>query len=332
MGSNKGVGLVFLGLVVGFFGVGRAQLSATFYDTTCPNVISIVRNVVQQAAQSDARIGASLIRLHFHDCFVDGCDGSLLLDSTSTIDSEKDAFPNQASARGFPVVDDIKTALESQCSGVVSCADILAIASEVAVVLAGGPEWSVLLGRRDGTTANRAGANSNLPGPRDGLSNITRMFSNQGLDTTDVVALSGAHTFGRAQCQFFNDRLYNFNSTGAQDSSMDSAYVTSLRGSCTNSTDDTTLFDLDPTTADGFDNNYYTNLQSNRGLLQSDQELFSIDGATVPIVQSFASSQSTFFDSFVNSIIKMGNISPLTGTSGEIRSNCRRVNGGQIQK
>ena len=48
----------------------NAQLNATFYDTTCPNASTIVRGVIQQALQSDIRIGASLIRLHFHDCFV----------------------------------------------------------------------------------------------------------------------------------------------------------------------------------------------------------------------------------------------------------------------
>ena len=64
-----------------------------------------------------------------------GCDGSLLLDSTDTIDSEKDAGPNSNSTRGFEVVDDIKTALESACPGIVSCADILAIASEASVYI-----------------------------------------------------------------------------------------------------------------------------------------------------------------------------------------------------
>lgn len=49
----------------------NAQLNATFYNNTCPNASTIVRNAVQQALQSDSRIGASLIRLHFHDCFVD---------------------------------------------------------------------------------------------------------------------------------------------------------------------------------------------------------------------------------------------------------------------
>ncbi|XP_011625273.1 peroxidase A2-like [Amborella trichopoda] len=319
--------LALLGLIVGLFGVGNAQLSASFYNTTCPNVTSIVRNVVQQAFQSDVRIGASLIRLHFHDCFVDGCDGSLLLDNSSSIVSEKDAVPNSGSVRGFPVVDNIKADLESQCPGIVSCADILAIASEVSVVLAGGPSWSVLLGRRDGTTANKDAANNNLPSPFEGISNISTKFSNVGLDTTDVVALSGAHTFGRAQCQFFRDRLYNFSGSGAADPTMNSSYVTTLQGSCPQSGGDTTLSDLDPTTPDGFDNAYFTNLESNRGLLQSDQELFSTSGATVSIVQNYASNQSAFFESFVKSMIKMGNISPLTGTNGQIRTNCSRVNG-----
>lgn len=48
-----------------------AQLSSTFYDTTCPNVSSVVHGVVEQALQNDDRAGAKLIRLHFHDCFVD---------------------------------------------------------------------------------------------------------------------------------------------------------------------------------------------------------------------------------------------------------------------
>lgn len=62
-----------------------------------------------------------------------GCDGSLLLDNSDTIISEKDAGPNANSVRGFEVVDNIKTALETACPATVSCADILAIASEASV-------------------------------------------------------------------------------------------------------------------------------------------------------------------------------------------------------
>ncbi|KAJ0020687.1 hypothetical protein Pint_31323 [Pistacia integerrima] len=52
------------------FEASSAQLSPTFYVNTCPNVSSIVRGVVEKARENDARIGAKLIRLHFHDCFV----------------------------------------------------------------------------------------------------------------------------------------------------------------------------------------------------------------------------------------------------------------------
>lgn len=64
-----------------------------------------------------------------------GCDASLLLDGTDTIDSEKGAFGNNNTARGFEVVDQMKAALEMACPGIVSCADILAIAAEESVFL-----------------------------------------------------------------------------------------------------------------------------------------------------------------------------------------------------
>jgi Peroxidase len=58
-----------------------------------------------------------------------------LLDDSDSIQSEKDALPNNNSLRGFDVVDDIKTAVENVCPGVVSCADILALAAEISVNL-----------------------------------------------------------------------------------------------------------------------------------------------------------------------------------------------------
>ncbi|KAJ6774437.1 PEROXIDASE 72-RELATED [Salix purpurea] len=56
------------------------QLNYKFYDYTCPNLTKIVRYGVWSAITNDSRMAASLLRLHFHDCFVNGCDGSLLLD------------------------------------------------------------------------------------------------------------------------------------------------------------------------------------------------------------------------------------------------------------
>jgi peroxidase len=63
-----------------------------------------------------------------------GCDGSILLDDTSSFTGEKTANPNANSVRGFDVIDTIKSQLESLCPQVVSCADILAVEARDAVV------------------------------------------------------------------------------------------------------------------------------------------------------------------------------------------------------
>lgn len=63
-----------------------------------------------------------------------GCDASVLLDSTSGNTAEKDALANANSLRGFYQIDQIKAQLESVCPGVVSCADILALTARDAIV------------------------------------------------------------------------------------------------------------------------------------------------------------------------------------------------------
>ncbi|KAH9314519.1 hypothetical protein KI387_023146, partial [Taxus chinensis] len=119
-----------------------------------------------------------------------GCDGSVLLDDSSTVTGEKTARPNANSVRGFEVIDTIKTQVEKACSGVVSCADILAIAARDSVVELGGPSWTVQLGRRDSRSASLSGANNQIPAPTSSLSSLITTFSNQGLSTKDMVALS----------------------------------------------------------------------------------------------------------------------------------------------
>ncbi|TVU33225.1 hypothetical protein EJB05_25015, partial [Eragrostis curvula] len=87
------------------------------------------------AVLAEGRMGASLLRLFFHDCFVQGCDASILLDDVGTFVREKTALENADSIRGYEVMDDIKLALETVCPGVVSCADILALAAHDGVNL-----------------------------------------------------------------------------------------------------------------------------------------------------------------------------------------------------
>ncbi|CAA2990524.1 lignin-forming anionic peroxidase [Olea europaea subsp. europaea] len=169
----------------------QAQLSSTFYDSTCPNALSTIRTSIRRAVSSERRMAASLIRLHFHDCFVQGCDASILLDDAPGITSEKTAGPNDNSARGYEVIDSAKSAVENICPGVVSCADILAVAARDASAAVGGPSWTVKLGRRDSTMATRSLVESNLPDARDDLRTLISTFSRKGLNERDMVVLSG---------------------------------------------------------------------------------------------------------------------------------------------
>ncbi|GKU94185.1 hypothetical protein SLEP1_g7712 [Rubroshorea leprosula] len=183
------------------------------------------------AQQNDARIGAKILLLHFYDCFVKGCDGSILLDNDSAngVTSEKYACPNANSVMGFDVFDHIKTALGNECPSVVSCADIFAIVSQF-------------------------------------------------LEHTPLVGLN-ASSF--PQALQFQQRWKSRPIPGHSTPGKTSGCLSS---------------------------SWYLN---NQGLLQTDQDLFSASGAdTVAIVDRFANSQSDFFDSFGQSMIKMGNISP----------------------
>ncbi|KAI0487949.1 hypothetical protein KFK09_027772 [Dendrobium nobile] len=296
----------------------KAQLSANFYAETCPNLQAIVRSAMAQAVSKEPRMAASVLRLFFHDCFVNGCDGSILLDDSSTFTGEKNAFPNRKSARGFEVIDAIKSSVEASCEATVSCADILALASRDGVYKLGGPKWTVALGRRDAISASQSTANNDLPAPSSSLSTLISKFAAKGLNARDMTALSGAHTIGQAQCQFFRPRIYNDNNT-------DPSFVTLRRGNCPRSGGDTNLAPLDLHSPNRFGSEYYKNLLGYQGLLHSDQELFS-NGTQDALVRQYSQNRDLFFSDFAAAMIKMGDITPLTGSDGEIRLNCRKVN------
>jgi len=181
----------------------------------------------------------------------------------------------------------------------------------------GGPSWTVPLGRRDSTNSSAALANSDLPAPQFNLSRLITAFGNKNLDPTDLVALSGAHTIGQAQCLNFRDHITEPN--------INPTFAASLRANCPATGGDTNLAPLDVTTPNTFDNAYYTNLLNQRGLLHSDQELFN-NASTDSTVRNFASNAAAFTTAFTTAMIKMGNLQPLTGTQGQIRRNCWRVN------
>lgn len=128
----------------------------------------------------------------------------------------------------------------------------------------------------------------------------------------------GAHTIGQAQCTTFRERVYN-------ETTIDSSLATSLKSNCPSTGGDDSLSALDAATPAIFDNHYFNNLKKNKGILHSDQQLFS-GGSTDSQVTTYGTRPITFAADFAKAIVKMGNLSPLTGTNGQIRTNCRKIN------
>ncbi|XP_047045111.1 peroxidase 5-like [Lolium rigidum] len=261
----------------------RAQMRVGFYDSSCPAAEIIVQQEVSKAVSANPGLAAGLLRLHFHDCFVGGCEASVLIDSTSGNTAEKDAGPNK-SLRGFEVIDRIKARVEQACFGVVSCADILAFAA------------------------------------RDALALLTKIFASKGLNQKDLVTLSGAHTIGGSHCSSFSSRLQSPSPT-APDPTMDPGYVAQLGQQCAGASPGA-LVPMDVVTPNTFDEGFYKGVMANRGLLASDQALLS-DGNTALQVVTYANDPATFQSDFAAAMVKMGYVGVLTGSSGKIRANCR---------
>ncbi|KAI3700010.1 hypothetical protein L2E82_44623 [Cichorium intybus] len=305
-------------------------LSVEYYKSTCPNAEAIVRKEMECAILSDPRNAAFILRLHFHDCFVQGCDGSVLLDDTVTFQGEKNAPTNFKALKGFDIVDRIKNKLESECPGTVSCADALTIAARDATILVGGPYWDVPVGRKDSKTASFAQVETNIPGANIGLLSIIAKFMYQGLSVTDMVALSGAHTIGMARCTNYRARIYgDYRITSLMNPIAESNLKT-LKSTCPKAGGrDNHVAALDYASPNLFDNSYYHLLLSGEGLLNSDQELYSsiLGVETKQLVKKYASDPIAFFEQFSESMVKLGNITnPETYVDGEVRKNCRFVN------
>ncbi|GAB2220125.1 hypothetical protein Droror1_Dr00007768 [Drosera rotundifolia] len=112
-------------------------LEWAFYDNSCPQVETIIRKHLEEVFEQDIGLAAGLLRIHFHDCFVQGCDGSVLLDGTAANPSEQQAPPNLSLRRGaLRAINDLQALIQEECGDqVVSCADIAAIAARDAVHL-----------------------------------------------------------------------------------------------------------------------------------------------------------------------------------------------------
>ncbi|PKI75155.1 hypothetical protein CRG98_004490 [Punica granatum] len=261
---------VFLGLlvVIQVFPSSVAASSTKYYDHSCPQLESLVTNAVKKAMKNDNTVPAALLRMHFHDCFIRGCDGSVLLNSTAKHTAEKDGPPN-ISLHAFYVIDNAKKAIEAACPGIVSCADILALAARDAVAL--------------------------------------QSFSQRGLSLDDLVALSGGHTLGFAHCSSFQNRIHKFSPTREVDPTLSSSFAASLRSVCPEHNALKNAGSTLDSTTTVFDNVYYKMLLQERSIFSSDQALLT-SPRTKALVSKFATSRQAFEKAFINSMIKMSSL------------------------
>ncbi|KAF7005086.1 hypothetical protein CFC21_020233 [Triticum aestivum] len=284
-------------------------LSYDFHALSCNNLQNMVREAVQGAMARDAGVVPGLLRLFFHDCFPQGCDASILLTGGN---SEQNMPQNGGLRRSvLDLIESIRATVHRACGPTVSCADITSLATKEAVMQSRLPGYDVPLGRRDSLAPATAQQVGILPGPDFNVQQLVRNFADRGFDKMDLVALSGAHTVGKASCGSFRNRA-----------GENADFVRMLQQVCARNPGH--LQDLDVTTPNTFDNRYFNNLQMGRGVLNSDMAL-THDGETKNWVNNFAGNQGWFFSQFSTSMRKLAHLPG--GNIGEIRNNCFRRNG-----
>ncbi|XP_062185664.1 peroxidase 19-like [Phragmites australis] len=309
----------------------RHGLSLDFYAKTCPAVDQIVANVTAARFRDYPAAGPAVLRLFHHDCFIEGCDASILIAPTANTGGagarppkvERDMEENKnLPQEAFDTVEMAKAAVESKCPGIVSCADVLALAARDYVQLAGGPYYPVKKGRKDSKVSLADKVRGSLPRANSTVDELLRVFAAKGLNPGDLVALSGAHTVGFAHCVHFLARIYDFRGTRRPDPLMDAGLVKALRMSCPSTGGSArVVVPFDVSTPFQFDHAYYANLPARLGLLASDQALF-LDARTRPLVQELAADKARFFQAFVASMDRMGSIRIKKGRKGEVRKVC----------
>ncbi|CAL0302950.1 unnamed protein product [Lupinus luteus] len=297
-------------------------LVMNYYKETCPQAEEVIREQVKLLYKRHKNTAFSWLRNIFHDCAVQRCDASLLLDSTRRSLSEKET-DRSFGLRNFRYIETIKEAVERECPGVVSCADILVLSARDAIVSLGGPHIGLKTGRRDGRRSRAEVVEQYLPDHNESISSVLHKFGAMGIDTPAVVALLGAHSVGRTHCVKLVHRLYP-----EVDPVLNPDHVPHMLKKCPDSIPDPKAVQYvrnDRGTPMVLDNNYYRNILDNKGLLIVDHQL-ATDKRTKPYVKKMAKSQEYFFKEFSRAITLLSENNPLTGTKGEIRKQCNVAN------
>ncbi|KAA8527361.1 hypothetical protein F0562_034924 [Nyssa sinensis] len=264
-------------------------LSFDFYERSCPQVEDIVRAGLQSLSLTDPTSPAALLRLMFHDCQVQGCDASILVDPDNRTMSYEMTSTKNFGIRKRETISIIKSMVEAVCPQQVSCADILILAAREAIAMSGGPRIRVPLGRRDSSTPpNNKLADAFLPPADIGVDGMLRLFANKGMTIEES------------------------EDGEPEDQIMEPGFEIVLSLSCPfgSLTSNSSFVLNDPTTL-MFDNQYYVNAMRGRGTLKIDAEMPS-DPRTAQYVERFAVDQNDFFQAFSSAFLKLSSSGVLT--------------------
>ncbi|KAJ4753729.1 Peroxidase [Rhynchospora pubera] len=299
------------------------SLSLDYYKHTCPEAENIVKFAIARALEDYPGIGAGIIRLLFHDCFVRGCDGSVLLDPSPKNPKPERSAPTNIGLRGFEIIDEAKRLVEVFCPGVVSCADILAYSARDAAEILNGIRYNVSGGRLDGKVSSASEAEKNLPPHTFNLKQLKHLFvKKKNMTTEDLVVLSGAHTLGRTHCSSITSRLYP-----SIDPTLDATFAKdALSPKCPPYAKTDGVVHLDHLSPDTLDSDYYKNVLDRTVVFFSDWSLLT-SNETKKLVVEYATTPGDWEKDFAESMAKLSELDVITDpTEGEIRKNCRAVN------
>ncbi|RCV23738.1 hypothetical protein SEVIR_5G028400v4 [Setaria viridis] len=314
------------------------ELQVGYYSKKCRGLENVVKWHVIRALKANRRTGAALVRLLFHDCFVRGCDGSVLLDASYDNPHPEKEAPVNIGLAAFDLLEEIKAAVEDRCPDVVSCSDILIYAArDAASILSNGHvHFDVPAGRLDGFVSKAEEAQAELPDSADDVQKLIDNFARKNFTIEELVILSGAHSIGQGHCSSFTGRLSEPNDQ------ITPAYRNLLKYKCAkgNPPVDNNVRDEDYDVVarfmpgftsrvrkipDFLDNSYYHNNLAKIVTFHSDWTLLTHKEA-FGHVKEYAENGTLWDEDFAESLVKLSELPMPAGSKGEIRKKCSVIN------
>jgi hypothetical protein len=315
------------------------ELQVGYYGKKCKGLENVVKWHVIRALKANRRTGAALIRLLFHDCFVRGCDGSVLLDASYDNPHPEKEAPVNIGLAAFDLLEEIKAAVEDRCPGVVSCSDLLIYAArDAASILSNGHvHFDVPAGRLDGFVSKAEEAQAELPDSADDVQKLIANFARKNFTVEELVILSGAHSIGQGHCSSFAGRL------SEPADQITQAYRELLKYKCpqgSNPPVDNNVRDEDNDVVarympgftsrvrkipDFLDNSYYHNNLAKIVTFHSDWTLLTHKEA-FGHVKEYAENGTLWDEDFADSLVKLSKLPMPAGSKGEIRKKCSVIN------